>query len=109
VAAGSIERMVALNIGQDPVLLLFKRGASQEPTVLPFGTIPAHDGSGRLHVAFGIKAAELDDWERRLRDARVGVESVVVWPEGGRSLYFRDPDGHAVELKTSTWAGRVFH
>ena len=109
VARGPTDRMVALNIGQDQVLLLFKRGASQEPTVLPFGTIPAHDGGGRLHVTFGIKPTELDDWERRLRDARVGVESVVVWPEGGRSLYFRDPDGHAVELKTSTWAGRVFH
>jgi catechol 2,3-dioxygenase-like lactoylglutathione lyase family enzyme len=24
----------------------------------------------------------------------------VGWPRGGRSVYFRDPDGHSVELAT---------
>jgi hypothetical protein len=33
------------------------------------------------------------------------VESVVNWPEGGRSMYFRDPDDHVIELKTSNWHG----
>jgi hypothetical protein len=28
------------------------------------------------------------------------VESKVVWPLGGHSLYFRDPDNHVVELAT---------
>jgi hypothetical protein len=32
----------------------------------------------------------------------------IDWPEGGRSLYFRDPDGHALKLKTSNWSGRTF-
>ena len=35
----------------------------------------------------------------RLTDV-VLTRSVVVWEAGGRSLYFRDPDGHLLELAT---------
>ena len=101
-----VQRMAALHVNDDQVLLLFKRGASVEPTVTPFGTIPPTDGGGRLHVAFGIRPADEDRWRSTLEAAGVEIESVVDWPEGGRSLYFRDPDGHAVELKTSNWRGQ---
>ncbi|MFN0129142.1 MAG: hypothetical protein ACKV19_20930 [Verrucomicrobiales bacterium] len=30
----------------------------------------------------------------------IPVESRIRWPGGATSLYFRDPDGHAVELAT---------
>jgi catechol 2,3-dioxygenase-like lactoylglutathione lyase family enzyme len=33
-------------------------------------------------------------------DKAVPVESEVSWPQGGRSLYFLDPDGMVVELAT---------
>ena len=108
VAMAPIDRMVVLNITDDQVLLLFKKGGSAEATVLPFGTIPPTDGDGHLHVAFGVSPSDIDAWERRLRDAGIDVESRIDWPEGGRSLYFRDPDGHAIELKTSNWRGRPF-
>ena len=103
-----IDRMAALNVTEDQVLLLFKKGTSTEAAVLPFGTIPPHDGDGQLHVAFGVSPSDIDAWERRLRDAGVDVESRVDWPVGGCSLYFRDPDGHAIELKSSNWSGRLF-
>lgn len=103
-----IDRMAVLNVTEDQVLLLFKKGASTAATVLPFGTIPPTDGDGRLHLAFGVRPSDIDTWERRLHDAGIDVESRVDWPEGGRSLYFRDPDGHAIELKTSNWSGRLF-
>jgi catechol 2,3-dioxygenase-like lactoylglutathione lyase family enzyme len=98
-------RMCAMRVTPDQVLLLFKQGASVRPTVTEFGTIPPTDGSGRLHLAFAIRTSEFAVWEARLRDARIAIESVVNWPEGGRSIYFRDPDGHVVELKTSNWYG----
>ena len=47
-----------------------------------------------------------DVWPERLRQAEIEIESVVTWPQGGKSLYFRDPDGHAIELKTSNWDGK---
>lgn len=94
------ERFCALAVAGRQVLLLFKRGAALEPVVLSGGTIPAHDGSGSLHVAFAIPASDWDSWERRLQEANVPVESTVVWPRRGRSLYFRDPDSHLIELAT---------
>ena len=36
------------------VLLLFQRGSTEQTVTMPGGTIPGHDGSGRLHVAFAI-------------------------------------------------------
>jgi len=94
------ERFCGLSVAGRQVLLLFQKGLSAAPSVLPGGTIPGHDGSGRLHLAFAVAAADLPAWEDRLRQQGVAVESTVHWPRGGRSLYFRDPDGHLVELAT---------
>ena len=94
------ERFCGLNVAGRQVLLLFQKGLSAAPSVLPGGTIPGHDGGGRLHVAFAVAAADLPGWEERLRQQGVAVEGTVDWPRGGRSLYFRDPDGHLLELAT---------
>jgi catechol 2,3-dioxygenase-like lactoylglutathione lyase family enzyme len=82
------------------VLLLFRKGTAATTAVLPGGTIPPHDGDGRLHLAFAISAAELDSWRERLSSHGVAIEGEMKWPRGGTSLYFRDPDGHLVELAT---------
>ena len=94
------KRFCAFNVAGRDVLLLFKRGASIRPMPVPGGVIPPHDGQGRLHTAFSIPAADLPGWEKRLADQGIAIESTVTWPEGGRSLYFRDPDGHLLELAT---------
>jgi catechol 2,3-dioxygenase-like lactoylglutathione lyase family enzyme len=94
------DRFCAFNVADHDVLLLFKRGASTKPKPVPGGVIPPHDGQGRLHMAFSISAADLAGWESRLAELGVAVESIVNWPEGGTSLYFRDPDQHLIELAT---------
>jgi catechol 2,3-dioxygenase-like lactoylglutathione lyase family enzyme len=100
------ERLRALHVAGSQVLLLFLAGGSTEPKEAPQGgTIPPHDGRGQLHVAFAIAADEVEAWEGRLREFGVEVESTVRGPRGGTSLYFRDPDGHLVELLTpGIWA-----
>lgn len=99
------ERLCAMDVAGRQVLLLFKRGASVEPMTDARGTIPPHDGSGTLHFAFAIDADEYEAWERHLVTLGVRVEGRVMWARGGRSLYFRDPDGHLVELVTpGVWA-----
>src|SRR5262252_9275196 len=93
-------RLTAYAVGGRSVLLLFRRGASVETVHMPGGTIPPHDGSGPLHVAFAIGADELTEWEDRLRGHDVAIEGRTDWRRGGRSIYFRDPDGHLLELAT---------
>jgi catechol 2,3-dioxygenase-like lactoylglutathione lyase family enzyme len=93
-------RLHAFAVGGRNVLLLFRRGASLETAKMPGGTIPPHDGSGPVHVAFGIPGEELAAWEARLRAHDIAIEGRTDWPRGGHSIYFRDPDGHLVELAT---------
>lgn len=94
------ERFGALRITEEQVLLIFRRGASSQPTRLAGGVIPSHDGNGPLHVCFGIDAGEVGAWEQQLQAQGIALESRVHWPNDAVSLYFRDPDGHAVELAT---------
>jgi catechol 2,3-dioxygenase-like lactoylglutathione lyase family enzyme len=99
-------RLCAYDVGGRGVLLLFLRGGSLAPTPLPGGTVPPHDGHGPVHMAFSIAAGALADWEARLAEAGVAIESRVKWPRGGESVYFRDPDNHVLELATpGLWPG----
>jgi catechol 2,3-dioxygenase-like lactoylglutathione lyase family enzyme len=93
-------RFCAFDVAGRDVLLLFKRGESTAPMPVPGGVIPPHDSQGRLHLAFSIEAADLPGWEQRLTEQEVAIESRVNWPAGGRSVYFRDPDQHLLELAT---------
>jgi len=93
------ERLRAFAVGPS-ILLLFRRGASLDTMTLPGGTIPPHDGSGPLHVAFAIGADALAQWEDRLRACGIPIEGRTEWRRGGRSIYFRDRDGHLLELAT---------
>lgn len=97
---GDGERFCAFDSGAQRVLLLFKRGGTLEPVTVPGGVIPPHDGHGPLHLAFAIGAEDYAAWRERLERCGVRIESETRWPPGGRSLYFRDPDGHLVELVT---------
>jgi catechol 2,3-dioxygenase-like lactoylglutathione lyase family enzyme len=94
------DRFCAYNAGGHSVFLLFKKGGTLEPIHLPGGTIPPHNGSGRMHMAFAIPADSPESWVLRLQECGVAIESTVKWEEGGTSFYFRDPDGHLIELAT---------
>src|SRR5919197_4736816 len=60
------ERYAALEVPGRQVLLIFARGASGQALPRPSGAVPAHDGSGRLHVTFSIPAEHLAAWETHL-------------------------------------------
>lgn len=99
-AMSGSERFVALDAGQATVLLLFLRGASTSDMETAHGVIPGHDSVGPAHLALAIDSADLDPWRERLARNGVPLDSEVLWPRGGTSLYVRDPDGHCVELAT---------
>jgi catechol 2,3-dioxygenase-like lactoylglutathione lyase family enzyme len=98
-------RLVALDAGRQGVLLLFLAGATSADVVEAGGTIPGHEGTGRLHMAFAVQ--DLDAWRARLAEAGVALTGEMAWPRGGTSLYFSDPDGHVIELATpGLWPNR---
>ena len=94
------ERLCAYGVAGKDVLLLFRRGTTEQTVKIPGGTIPGHDGAGRLHAAFAVGRDELPEWERRLQAHRIEIEGRTDWSRGGHSIYFRDPDGHLLELAT---------
>ena len=88
-------------------LLIISRKAAHTPNktasgdLLPPCALPQQDGQGPGHIAFGIPKDEVDSWRQRLAKYNVDLLSEISWETGARSLYFRDPDGHMIELATA--------
>jgi catechol 2,3-dioxygenase-like lactoylglutathione lyase family enzyme len=88
---GPDELMAALRLEDGGVLLIFDpQRASRPGRAVPHGT------SGAGHVAFSVP--ELDAAAAELQAHGVELERETEWPQGGRSVYFRDPAGNSVEL-----------
>ena len=88
-------RHVFFRCGQRMVLLFNPLGSRESD-----GQFPPHGSFGPGHVAFGVREADLPEWEQWLSQHGVAVEQTIDWPGGGRSLYFRDPAGNSLELAT---------
>ena len=57
-------------------------------------------GMARCIARSAVAAADLPAWEARLAAQGVPIEGRTQWPRGSTSIYFRDPDGHLLELAT---------
>jgi catechol 2,3-dioxygenase-like lactoylglutathione lyase family enzyme len=93
---------------QDSILLIFNsKRTTTERTVINGGVVPLHGTSGGGHAAFRVAAEDLETWRARFREHDVAIESEVAWPNGARSIYFRDPAGNSLELATpDMWTGK---
>ncbi len=70
------------------------------------GSIPPHDGSGPVHIAFSVERDELAPWQEHLQQHGIALEGWTEWPRGDVSVYFRDPDDHLLEIATpGLWRG----
>jgi catechol 2,3-dioxygenase-like lactoylglutathione lyase family enzyme len=92
-------------VAKRQLLLLVSHEKARVSSKTPGGEVPpCMSGTGATlgagHIAFAVAEAELDAWRTRLDSQGVEVLSEVAWEGGGRSLYFRDPDGHLLELAT---------
>jgi len=90
-----MDRHVFFESGPSSVLLAFRA-----ETTLKGDLLPSHGATGPGHFALGIEAAAFDAWRNFLQGHGITIEKEVPWPRGGKSLYFRDPAGNAVELVT---------
>ena len=82
-------RLCAMRAGDRSILLLFKKVATANT-----------DATGAIHIAFGIGRSELPAWEAWLSQQGIPIEFRKTWKYGGEALYFRDPDGHLLEVVT---------
>ena len=60
--------------------------------------VPRHGAHGAGHVAFAVPDEDIPLWKNHLQQCGVTIEQAVQWPQGGRSLYFRDPAGNSLEI-----------
>ena len=89
-------RHVFLSAGRN-MLLIF----NPKETVRGGKGIPPHAANGPSHFAFEIEREDYGQWKNALQDHGIAIESEVEWEEyGSKSIYFRDPDNHSVELIT---------
>jgi catechol 2,3-dioxygenase-like lactoylglutathione lyase family enzyme len=88
-------RHVFFQVGTSSVLLGFIA-----ETTLKAGEKTPHGAKGPGHFAMGIEAQSLDAWRKKLQEDGIVIEDEVTWPQGGKSIYFRDPAGNSVELVT---------
>jgi catechol 2,3-dioxygenase-like lactoylglutathione lyase family enzyme len=81
------------------ILLLFQPDATVVPPApearLP---VPPHGARGQGHLCFSASADEIDRWKAHLLANGIAVEADFEWPQGGRSIYFRDPSGNSLEF-----------
>ncbi len=93
-------RHVFFRLSADCVLLIFNPDETVKKT-----EVPSHGATGPGHVAFAIEHDDLEAWRETLRQRGVAIEQEIAWPNGARSIYFRDPANNAVELVTrELWA-----
>jgi catechol 2,3-dioxygenase-like lactoylglutathione lyase family enzyme len=92
-------------VAKGQLLLLVSDEKARVPSKTPGGDVPpCITGTGETlgagHIAFAVAEAALEGWRARLNNEGIEVLSEVAWEGGARSLYFRDPDGHLLELAT---------
>lgn len=83
---------------ENQMLLIFNPEATRKPAggSLP---VPTHGASGEGHVCFSANPLGIDTWRHRLvDDMGLAIEADFEWPNGGRSIYVRDPAGNSVEF-----------
>lgn len=80
------------------VLLLFRPSATAEPPAPGALPVPPHGARGPGHACFAAPGDAIERWRERLAAAGVEIESEFEWPQGGRSIYFRDPAGNSIEF-----------
>jgi len=87
------------------VLLIFNPSETCKTPDNPDLPVPPHDAEGPGHFCFAVEGTALDDWCARLDAAGVDIEADFHWPNGARSIYFRDPAGNSLEMaEPRLWA-----
>ncbi|WP_375173336.1 VOC family protein [Pseudooceanicola sp.] len=91
------DRHVFYRVG-DMVLLIFnplRTVTGSSSTQMP---VPPHGAQGQGHLCFRASAPQIAAWAEALEADGHAIEADFHWPNGARSIYFRDPAGNSLEM-----------
>ena len=80
------------------VVLIFDPAITRMQTLDAHLPVPPHGTSGASHICFSAPGKQVDHWKNLLIKNGVTIESEIIWPNGARSVYFRDPTGNSLEI-----------
>ncbi|TPK20857.1 glyoxalase/bleomycin resistance/extradiol dioxygenase family protein [Mesorhizobium sp. B2-5-9] len=81
------------------VLLVFNAETTRIPPASDARLkVPPHGAVGEGHLCFAATADEIELWKTHLLAKKIAIESEFEWPQGGRSIYIRDPSGNSIEF-----------
>ncbi|HJQ81159.1 MAG TPA: VOC family protein [Lacipirellulaceae bacterium] len=100
-------RHVFFRCADGMVLIFNPEHTSTVRTTIARSELPLHGTRGAGHLAFAVHESDIAAWRAQLARCGVAIESEVHWPQGGTSLYIRDPAGNSIELVSpSVWGLR---
>jgi catechol 2,3-dioxygenase-like lactoylglutathione lyase family enzyme len=94
-------RHVFLRCGEGMVLLFNPDATANSSAPSGGPPVPPHGARGAGHLAFRLPERDIERWRAQLTATGVPIEAEVHWPQGGFSLYVRDPAGNSIELGTA--------
>lgn len=80
------------------VVLIFNPARTREGPSNPEMPVPPHGAEGPGHLCLSADAHGIATWAQRLAAAGVPIEADFHWPNGARSIYFRDPADNSLEI-----------
>ena len=86
------KRLIFFRVGTD-LLLCFDTDKKQNQN-----SPPKHAARGFQHFAFECSAEDYERWKKVILENDIEIEEEITWNSGKKSFYFRDPDGHSVEI-----------
>lgn len=61
-------------------------------------TLPPHYARGQMHIAFEVPEEKYLETKEWIREKGIEIEHEQDWSGEYQSFYFRDPDGHSLEI-----------
>lgn len=83
--------------------IFFKAGSSILLCFLADATknsekLPSHFAGGNQHIAFEVPKTKYQETKEQIRGKEIKIEHEQSWSDDYQSFYFRDPDGHSLEV-----------
>jgi catechol-2,3-dioxygenase len=93
------ERHIFLKVGKS-MLLIFNPKNTMVKSNSIFPIHGAITPPAMVHFALEIEKEDYENSKNMLNQYKIEIEKEIIWKEGTKSLYFRDPIGNLIEFIT---------